>query len=100
MNTVLSRGVLSLSLLELCDTISEHRSLRKAQVLSTEAYTERIGTVMHRFLILMLHREGRKPFWMRVDRRAGASAMRLILKLGTVPARDVVSIAIDNDDSE
>ena len=63
--------VWNLSVSQLCDVIKQHRSLRRAEILSTECYTEYTGRVVHRFLLLELHREGRKDIWPRLDRRPG-----------------------------
>lgn len=60
----------------------------------TEAYTQLLGAVRHRFLILELHRERRKKIWLRLDRRAGTSTLGLLRAGGSVPAHDVVSFPI------
>jgi len=62
----------------------------QAKILSTECYTESIVGVVHRFLILELHREGRKSIWLRLDRRSGRSMLRLFRAAGTAPAKDIV----------
>ena len=53
--------------------IREHRSLQKAEILSTETYCKMNGAVPHRFLLLELRREGRKDLWLRLDRRRDRS---------------------------
>ena len=96
-NTVLFCGVWGLSVSQLCDVVKQHRSLRRAEILSTECYTESTGRVVHRFLVLELHREGRQDIWLRLDRRPGSSVPRLLLKAGTVPAKDTVRTAFSGD---
>jgi hypothetical protein len=90
-DTVVPQGILMMSLGDLCSTIEKHRSLQKAEISMTEAYTQLLGAVRHRFLVLELHREGRKKIWLRLDRRAGRSTFGLLRAGGSVPAHDVVS---------
>lgn len=85
-------GVLHLKLDELCEKITQHRSLREAQITSAECYTERNGGILHRFLVLELVRDPRKPIFLRLDRRVGGTKLRLLRGLGTAPAKDTVSI--------
>lgn len=89
-NTVITYGVLHTSLDEFCEVVTHHRSLKKAQIVSTESYTERNG-VLHRFLVLELYRQERKPIYLRLDRRFGSSTFGLLLGLGSAPAKDTVS---------
>jgi hypothetical protein len=89
-NTVIFCGAWNMLVSELCDVIKQHRSLRQAEILSTECYTESTGRVIHRFLILELRREGRKDIWLRLDRRPGSSIPQLLLTAGTAPAKDTV----------
>jgi len=79
-----------MSVSEFCDVVKEHQSLRQAEIMSTECYTESIRGVIHRFLILELHREGRMEIWLRLDRRAGRTILQLLRTVGTAPAKDVV----------
>ena len=67
--SLVSYGVLQLPLEEFCDLIREHRSLQKAEILSTETHCTMNGPVPHRFLLLELRREGSKDLWLRIDRR-------------------------------
>ena len=96
-NTVIFCGVWNMSVSQLCDVIKQHRSLRRAEILSTQCYTEFNGRVVHRFLILELHREGRKDIWLRLDRRPGQSTWQLLLAVGKAPAKDTVCTSILGD---
>ena len=93
-NTVIFCGVWNMSVPQLCDVIKQHRSLKRAEILSTQCYTEFNGRVFHRFLILELHREGRKDIWLRLDRRPGRSTWQLLRAVGKAPAKDTVSTRI------
>ncbi|KAF8316848.1 hypothetical protein DL93DRAFT_2077658 [Clavulina sp. PMI_390] len=62
-------GVIYLSLQELCRYVSEQETLRLASIVSSECYSEPIGPVTHRFVVMKLRREGRKVVWLRLDRR-------------------------------
>lgn len=66
--------------------------MQQAEILAAEGYKEWTGTVMHRFLVLELHRFNRKPIWLRVDRRRArdVSAFRFLAARGTTPANDTV----------
>lgn len=90
MNTLLSAGTLVLDLRDLCVTIHERRSLRHAEIRCVEQYRVFTGTVIHRFLVLELHRAGRKPIWMRLDRFRGGGWVKSLV--GGAPARDEVSV--------
>jgi len=50
-------GVLGLSLSEFCDLIWNYQS----EIISREGYVQVIGRVQHRFLVLELQRDGKKP---------------------------------------
>ena len=54
---------------EFCKLIRERRSLQRAEILLTETHCKMNGAIPHRFLLLKLHREGRKDLWLRLDRR-------------------------------
>lgn len=86
-------GILHLSLHDLCMYISNHRCLRKATILSTQCYYHNAGVVIHRFLLLELHRENRKNIWVRLDRRRGegVSLFSFMLTSGVTKANDTVS---------
>jgi hypothetical protein len=88
--TVIFCGVWTMSVLQLCDVVQQHRSLRQAKILSTECYTESTRGVVHRFLVLELHREGRKDICLRIDRRPSGSILRLLRTAGNSPAKDTV----------
>lgn len=92
-NSEVSYGTVVLSLPQLCDVINSHRSLARADIISTECYTERLGAITHRFLVLELRRHARRPVWLRLDRRLGkdTSTFTLLRSNGSTPANDVVS---------
>jgi hypothetical protein len=54
---------------EFCQLIREHRSLQRAKIISTETHCKVNAGIPHLFLLLELHREGRKDLWLRLDRR-------------------------------
>ncbi|KAF8314085.1 hypothetical protein DL93DRAFT_2080589 [Clavulina sp. PMI_390] len=89
-STVISYGVLQMSLSELCSIIIERPSLYFAEILSIECYSERVSFITHRFLILHLRRKGRKDVYLRMDRRAGVGLARLLSTSGVSSARDEV----------
>jgi hypothetical protein len=76
---------------EFCKLIREHRSLQRAEILSTETYCKMIGPIPHRFLLLELHREGRKDLWLRLDRGRDRDVpfMRFAARFATA-SRDTV----------
>lgn len=92
-DTVMSENNLLLSFSQFCGLIEKHRSLQEAEIITTEGYAQQIGGILHRFLVLELRRSGKKTIWLRLDRRAGRSALRLLLTLGSAPAHDVVSLS-------
>jgi len=85
-------GITHLSLSELCHLIQERRSLQRTIITMTEGYSERSRTVVHRFLVLQLEREGKEPIWLRLDRRLG-KARSFVLKSSVTRANDTVSNA-------
>jgi hypothetical protein len=92
-NTVVpSYGVFNLTIVELQTMIEEHRSLQVGEIMSSEGYFQH--AITHRFLILQLRRDGRKPIWLRLERRAGRSAFNLLLSGGVAPTQDTVDILI------
>ena len=93
-NSVDQYGSVILSLSQLCEVIDRHRSLQRAEIISTEGYVERLGAIIHRFLVLLLRRSGRKPVYLRLDRRLGknTSALHLLRSSGSTPANDVVCL--------
>lgn len=86
------RGVIELSLADVCHYIDDHESLQAVQIISTECYTMPAGAVTHRFVILELPRPGRKDVWLRLDRRRGegVSIMRVLSVSGVTRANDRV----------
>jgi len=93
--SLVSYGILQLPLEEFCDLIREHRSLQKAEILSTETHCKMNGPVPHRFLLLELRREGSKDLWLRLDRRRDKdiSFLRFAATLAT-PSHDMVRHAL------
>lgn len=98
--TIISeRGGYGLPLEHLCRMISTHPSLQDAQIISLECYTKHMGPtlagVVHRFLILQLVREGRKPVWLRMDctRQKMTSTISFVRAGATSRANDTVSIS-------
>ncbi|KAF8309922.1 hypothetical protein DL93DRAFT_2230640 [Clavulina sp. PMI_390] len=95
--TVISSGVLLLSLSELCDLIDIRSSLANADILSVECYAQRVNLnfVLHRFLILHLRRQGRKDVYLRMDRRAdgGVSLPKMMLQRGQTAAHDEANLS-------
>lgn len=85
-------GVIDLSLRDVCRYIDDHKSLRTAEIVSTECYSDKGGAVTHRFLILELQREGRKDVWLRLDRQRGenVSVLRFLAVSGVTKANDRV----------
>lgn len=78
----------------LCRLITSYPSLQDADIVASECYTKRIApTVVHRYLVLELRREGKKTVWIRLDRtrfKAGG-AMRFVRSGAQTKANDVVS---------
>jgi len=90
--TVVARGVLELTLPDLCDLITERHSLQRAEIVSMEVYTEPAKVWGHRFMILELSRPQRKTLYLRLDRRRSRKAVALgLLRSRTVSAHDTVS---------
>jgi len=88
--TVVARGVLELTLPDLCDLITERHSLQRAEIVSMEVYTEPAKVRGHRFMILELRRPQRKTLYLRLDRRQKAAALGLLWSR-TVSVHDTVS---------
>lgn len=79
----------------LCSLIATHTSLQHATIVSSECYWENIAfRIVHRFLIFELAREGKKPIWLRVDRRRSrtASTFEFIYAGGSTPSNDTVRL--------
>ncbi|KAF8309921.1 hypothetical protein DL93DRAFT_2230639 [Clavulina sp. PMI_390] len=93
--TIISFGVLQLSLSELCDLITIRSSLANAEILSVESYSQRVNFITHRFLILRLRRQGRKDVYLRLDRRAASeiSLTKLVFSGGHTVARDEANLS-------
>ncbi|KAF8315960.1 hypothetical protein DL93DRAFT_2194721 [Clavulina sp. PMI_390] len=85
-----THGMIDLSLAEICNYIDKHRPLQQAYIVSSECYSQMVGSVTHRFLVLQLRRPHRKVIWLRLDRWRGEKVpiMRFLTKLGTTKAID------------
>ncbi|KAF8315961.1 hypothetical protein DL93DRAFT_2096595 [Clavulina sp. PMI_390] len=55
-----THGIIDLPLAEICDYIDQYRSLQQAYIVSSECFSQRVGAVTHRFLVLQLRRPRRK----------------------------------------
>lgn len=54
----------------LTQLISKHTALHHATIVSTECYSQPIRLrIVHRFLLMELTRPGKRPIWLRLDRR-------------------------------
>ena len=87
---IVSSKPITLRLSDFCNLVARHQSLQTADILTTETHAEQIGAITHRFLLLELRRSSGRPIWLRLDRRAGRSAIRIVIGVGVVPAHDVV----------
>lgn len=98
MTTIVSHGLLQLELSELCNLIKARRSLSLAEIVSVECYAQRVGLILHRFLVLHLRREGRKDMYLRMDRRAAkdVSLTELVWASGQTQARDEVRLLLSH----
>lgn len=94
--TVVSNGILSLELDEMCDYIVGHRSLQNASIVSTETYGEKMGVFVHRFVIMELRRQGKKDIWLRLERKREThiSTLNFIAASGKSHANDMVGLHI------
>jgi hypothetical protein len=93
-DTFLSDGLIrSLKLSDLCKVIRKHRSLQHARIVAAEGYARSMGSVTHRFLLLKLERTGRRPIWLRIDRRRVKGNMfRFISRMGISEPDDSVRV--------
>lgn len=80
-------GCWALSLKELSKLVNESQSLANATV--PRMYCHRRGIFLHRFMVLMLERPGKKSIWLRVDRRT-TGWRDLLGGFGVTPANDTV----------
>jgi hypothetical protein len=83
-----------LTLAELCARVDNNPPLRLAKIVSTECYTQKAGSVFHRFLVMELRMPNRDTLWLRLDRRMAKDAgyWDLVMGLGQTEADDAVSI--------
>ena len=78
----------------LCDYIRDHKSLSNASILEASTYTQRTSFIVkHRFLLLLLRRQGKKDVWLRLDRLRSdeKDLMGFVAAGGQVNANDIVS---------
>ncbi|KAF8342236.1 uncharacterized protein EI90DRAFT_3208365 [Cantharellus anzutake] len=87
------------SLRDLCkNVIEEHLWLQTARIISTSCYSQYRNLILHRFLILQLRRPGKRDIWLRIDRRAGLSPLKLAQKLGKTRANDTAQLSASEKD--
>ncbi|KAF8337105.1 uncharacterized protein EI90DRAFT_110700 [Cantharellus anzutake] len=79
---------------DLCEEVIEkHVWLQIARIVSTSCYCFYRNLILHRFLLFQLRRPEKKDIWMRIDRTAGLSLFRLIMKRGKTHIGDIFSAA-------
>lgn len=81
--------VMNLSLERLCTFIDNHQSLQRASIVQSRTFVEKKRFAPHRFIILELHRYGRKNVWIRLERKP-TSPGALVSGKGRTPSNDVV----------
>lgn len=92
-NTVVDTdAVTELPLRDLCTLIDEHQSLQCAAIVKSCTFVEKKPIAPHRFIVLELHRQGRKHIWLRLERKPESRAA-LVSGIGRTPSNDVVSEA-------
>lgn len=91
-----SPDTLELRLQDFYSLICCDKSIESTRILSTELYSEWTGRVIHQFVILELHREGRAKVWAKLERTL-AYFRHAITHLGFAPASDKVSRLLHPD---
>lgn len=87
-----------ISLGHLVVLIKRHRTLQRVKILSAEGYRQNQNGVLHRFLILELHRhhesDAKRTMWLRLDRRMDhrVGKAKFVLASGVTPANDTVCL--------
>lgn len=83
---VVTRGTLNLALPELCELLTQHRSLQGAEITSTEAYREGRG---HLLLLLKLYHNGR-TLYLRLEQTSStaedAASNYTVIRFCSIPA--------------
>lgn len=79
----------NLSITKFCSLVGTHRSLQRAEILSAECYTEPVGMLLHRFLVLELRIAGKEPIFVRIDRRRSRE-YSVHETIASMPAQDSV----------
>ncbi|KAF8306152.1 hypothetical protein DL93DRAFT_244463 [Clavulina sp. PMI_390] len=89
--------MLKLSLSDVCDFIENGPALRGAQIVAVSGHWQRVGFIVHRFVMLRLRRPNHKDIWMRLDRNAadGTSLLKFMATNGTTEANDQACLAAD-----
>jgi len=78
-----------MSLAELCKLIGQSPSIAQSTVV--RMYCHQTGPFLHRFMVIMLEREGKESVWLRLDRRT-AGFRALFSGFGITAANDTVSV--------
>lgn len=83
----------------LCRLITSYPSLQHAEIFASECYTKQIVSflgfsIVHRYLVLELRREGKKTLWVRLDRTPDRAigVLSMMRFRGNTKANDVVSM--------
>jgi hypothetical protein len=67
--SVVSKGILRLTFRELCDFVTKHKSLQRAEIVSTQVYAERRPGLDHLFLVCELRLNDPQTLYLRLDGR-------------------------------
>ena len=91
-SSILSEGILSLSLEGLCNVINSNPALATCQVATASCYAQFSSVVKHRFVLLKIVQPGERDFWLRMDRRTDphAGILGFVRGFGTTASNDVV----------
>ena len=82
------KGCWEMSLQQLCTLVNESPSLAQSSIV--RMYCHQSGIFMHKFMVVMLEREGRHNVRLRLDRRT-TGFRDLFTGLGSTKANDTVS---------
>lgn len=94
--TCVSNRVLDLTLEGVCQYIDAHKSLQGAGIVRSRTFVQKKLVAPHRYLVLELRRDGRKPVWLRLERKP-TSRSDLASGRGRTPANDVVNTSLGTD---
>lgn len=67
--SAVSKGILRLTLPELCDFMTKHKLLQRAEIASTQVYAERRPGLDYLFLVCELHLDDLETLYLRLDGR-------------------------------